>query len=76
MDQDIAVTSGGLCLRHRAGYPIGHIGHQRVLGDRRPGRPMTGHKDWDAVVVVTTPVIDLFHSIATGEDSAGHFDFV
>jgi hypothetical protein len=37
---------------------------------------MTGHKDWDAVVVVTTPVIDLFHSIATGEDSAGHFDFV
>jgi hypothetical protein len=37
---------------------------------------VTGHKYWDAVVVVTAPVIDLFHGIATGENSAGPFDFI
>jgi hypothetical protein len=26
-------------------------------------------------VVITAPVIGLFHSIATGEDSTGPFDF-
>jgi hypothetical protein len=40
-----------------------------------PG-PVTGHKYWDAVVVVTAPVIDLFDGIATGEDGAGPFDFI
>jgi hypothetical protein len=31
---------------------------------------VTGHKYWDAIVVVTALVIDLFHGIATGENSA------
>jgi hypothetical protein len=37
---------------------------------------VTGDKDWHAIVVVTAPVIDLFHGIATGENSAGPFDFI
>lgn len=39
-------------------------------------RLMTGNEDWDAVVVITAPVIALFHGISTGEDRAALFDFV
>jgi hypothetical protein len=45
------------------------------LATERSGRPVAGHEDWDGPVVVTAPVIDLFHGIATGENSAGLFDF-
>jgi hypothetical protein len=31
MDQNVAVTCGSLRLRHRAGDPIRHIGHQWIF---------------------------------------------
>ena len=37
---------------------------------------MTGHEDRDAIVMITAPVIDLFHGIATGEHRAGPLDLV
>jgi hypothetical protein len=37
---------------------------------------VTRHKDWDTVVVVTAPVIDLLHGISTGENSTGPFHFI
>ncbi len=37
---------------------------------------MTRDKDWDAIVVVTAPIIGLLHRIATGENDTGFPDFV
>jgi hypothetical protein len=36
---------------------------------------VTRHEDWDAIVVITAAVIDLFNRIATGQDRAGRFAF-
>jgi hypothetical protein len=44
----------------RAGDPIGHVRHQRIVRDGRPGGSVTGHEDRDAVML-TFPVIDLLH---------------
>jgi hypothetical protein len=76
VDQHIAPTCSGLRLCHRAGDPICHVRHQWIRHGRRTRRPVTGHEDWDAVVVITAPVIDLFHGIATGENRSGRFDLV
>jgi hypothetical protein len=37
---------------------------------------VTDHEDRDAVVVITAPVIDLFHGIAAREDRSGRIDLV
>ena len=76
VDEHVAVTGGSLRLRHRANDPVAHIRHQWILRDRGCRRPVTGHEDRDAIVVITAPVIDLFHGIATGEDRAGRSAFV
>jgi mannose-6-phosphate isomerase-like protein (cupin superfamily) len=75
VDEDIPVAGGSLRLRHRADDPAGDICAQWILRDRRPRRAVTGHEDWDAIVVITAPVIDLFNRIATGQDRAGRSAF-
>jgi hypothetical protein len=76
MDEDVAVTGGGLCLHPRAVDPVCHIRHQGVLLDRTSRRPVTGHKDRDAVEVIAAPMFGLIRGVATREDRAGSSDFV
>ena len=72
----VSITRTSSNSIHRVGDPVRYICHQRIVDNRRPRRSVTGHKDWYTVVVVTAPVIDLFHGIATSGDSAGLFDFI
>jgi hypothetical protein len=37
---------------------------------------MAGHENRNTIVVVTTPVINLFDGIATRQDSAGFSDLI
>src|ERR1700733_2603496 len=76
MDEDIPLPGSGLRPCHRAGDSVGHIRHQWIVRDGRPRWPVTGHENWDTVVVITAPVIDLLHGVATGEDRAGRFYFL
>ncbi|HEY6409984.1 MAG TPA: hypothetical protein VIY29_21210 [Ktedonobacteraceae bacterium] len=75
MHQHVAIPSGGLGLCHRALDPIGHVGHQRIVGHRGTRRPVTDHEDGDAVVV-PAPVIDLLRKPPTHEDCASCVYFV
>jgi hypothetical protein len=75
MHQHVARASGGLGLCHRALDPIGHVGHQRIVGHRGTGRPVTDYEDGDAVVV-SAPVIDLLRKPPTHEDCTGRIYFV
>jgi hypothetical protein len=70
VDHDVAISCCRLGLCHCAGDPVRHIGHQRVVGDLWPGRPVAGNEDRDAIVMVTTPVISLFDGVAIGEDGS------
>src|ERR1700689_3755663 len=76
VDQDVALTCGGLRLRHSAGDPIRYIINQWILRERWAWWPVTRNIYWDAIVVVATPVVGLFHSVATGEDGTSFLDFV
>jgi hypothetical protein len=67
---DVALAGGGLRLRHRALDPVGDVGDERVVRDRRAGRPVAGDEDRDAVLV-TAPVVDLLDGPPAGDDRAG-----
>src|SRR5712671_7380342 len=61
--QYVPAPGGSLRLCHCAGDPIGHVGHQRIVRDRRTRWPVTGHEDPDTKsVMITAPVIDLLRS--------------
>ncbi len=75
MHQHVPVPGGGLRLRHRAGDPIGHVRHQRIVRDGRAGRPVTGYEDRDTVRI-TAPVIDLLRGTPTRQHRAGRVPLV
>src|SRR5215204_3387523 len=69
MHQHVPVPGRSLGLCHRAGDPIGHIPHQRIVRHRGTVRPMTDHEDRDTVTI-TAPVIDLLRSTPTRQHRA------
>jgi hypothetical protein len=76
MHHHVPVPGGGLRLCHRTGDPIGHVRHQRIVRGGRARRPVTGHEDRDAVVVITVPVIDLLRSTPTHQHRTGRVHLV
>src|ERR1700689_876765 len=76
VDQDVALTCGGLRLRHSAGDPTRYISHQWILRDRWAWWPVTRDIYWDPPGVVAPPVVGLFQSVAPAEDGTSFLDFV
>ena len=70
--QYVAVSGGSLRLSHRAGDPVGHVRHQRIVGHRGTGWPMAGYEDRDtATMMITAPVIDLLGGTPTDQHRTG-----
>ena len=59
-----AAFGGIFGLHHRAGDPVGHVLHQRILRDRRARRPMTEHVDRDAMNIAA-PMVGLLRGTPT-----------
>src|SRR5215217_1861516 len=75
MHHHVPVPGGVFRLCHRAGDPIGHVRHQRKVGDQGTGRAVTEHEDRNTVMI-TAPVIDELGSPPSHEDRAGRVEVV